>query len=266
MTAARIAQVVVVFLIAVLVTYSIPSTRIAAITFYEDTILTVAPSGERALYYADRHFHASSGVLYDLERAEGLYDRANELDPTLPTLQHQRARAAFLKGDFYNALALINAAIEQDSKLMPSIYMRGLIKGFIGDYEGAAEDYEAYLRSDPTNWAAINDYAWVLLKGGRSLDALVAVDWGLMHSPGNAWLLNSKATALFERGEYEKALEAARAAEKASTRVTEEEWLRAYPGNDPLIAGEGITALRDAIAANVHGIEARVKGEEKAVQ
>ena len=34
----------------------------------------------------------------------------------------------------------------------------------MGDYASAAKDYETYLRTDSKNWAAINDYAWVLIK------------------------------------------------------------------------------------------------------
>ena len=107
---------------------------------------------------------------------------------------------------------------------------------------------------DPTNWAATNDLAWVLLKAKRYEDALVAIDKVIALWPENPWLLNSKATALYELGRLEEAKVAADAAGIAVMKITEAEWSRAYPGNDPLIAGEGLKAFRDAVHANIHTI------------
>jgi tetratricopeptide (TPR) repeat protein len=145
-------------------------------------------------------------------------------------------------------------------------YVRGLIKGFAGDYEGAAADYETYLRTDPTNWAAINDYAWVLLKADRPADALVAVDWGLVYWSANPWLLNSKATAHFELGQLTLANEAAERAVIAAAAITETDWLRAYPGNDPLIAPRGVAALKTAVAENMHTISLALEKAQKDVR
>lgn len=237
--------------------------RNAVALAYEAAALTVDPSAERAYAYATRHFDARQPRDYDIDRAARLYETANEMDPTLRYLQHQRARIAFLKGDYNSALTLIDAELAIYPDSAPSHYVRGLVKGFAGDYNGAAGDYEAYLKSDPKNWAAINDYAWVLLKAERPLDALVAVDWGLIFWPENPWLLNSKATAHYELGQLEKAHDAVQRAQEHVASVTTEAWLRAYPGNDPLIAEEGIAAFKEAVAENMHTIARAIEtGEE----
>lgn len=245
----------------------LPALKHAAVYAYEDVFLALDPSAARALHYGNRYFDAKHAKDYDLARAEHLYEKAAMLDATTPLLQHQRARIAFLKSDFYGALAWINAELETNPSPVPeSYYLRGLVEGYMGDFDAAAEDYETYLRADPKNWAAINDYAWVLLKADRPLEALVAVDWGLLYWPDNPWLLNSKATALFERGELEKAHEAVAHAAQAVMHVTEEDWMRAYPGNDPLIAKEGVGAFQKAVLENMHTIALALEEGTKSVQ
>lgn len=226
----------------------------------------VAPTVARAYELGSMHFDAQNPKHYDLDRAEYFFTEALERDPAYPYLNHQLARIAFLKGNFALALMFIDREIMlYGAEHANAYYVRGLIKGFVGDYDGAARDYEEYLVIDPTNWAAINDYAWVLLKDRRYEEALIALDGGLLFWPENPWLHNSRATALFELGRFDEALEAASAASSAVASITEAEWLRAYPGNDPLIASQGIAAFRRAIAENMHTIEHAVEAAAKDV-
>lgn len=234
----------------------VPSVRAVAVVGYEYVALTIAPSAARAYEYGARHFDALRAADYDLDRAEYFFNEAAKLDPTLLYANHELARISFLRGNFNRALAQIDLQISLHSTSTPkSYYVRGLIEGFMGDYDAAAGDYETYLRTDPTNWAASNDYAWVLLKADRPQDALVSLDWGLLYWPQNAWLHNSRATALFEMGRLEDAHEAAAAASRFVANLTEAQWLQAYPGNDPLIAPQGIEAFKKAVEENVRTIE-----------
>ncbi len=234
------------------------------VTLVENAAFAFDPTAERAFHYGTRHFDASHPDMYDLDRASYFFAKASEIDPEYPYLNHQEARIAFLKGDFATALTEIDREIEVfGTEHANAYYVRGLIKGFKGDYAGAAEDYEVFLRKYPKNWAAINDYAWVLLKGERYRDALVALDWGLMYWPENPWLHNNRATALFEMGRLEAAREAAAAASRAVTEITEADWLEAYPGNDPLIAAQGIAVFKAAVEENMHTIELALEKEQK---
>lgn len=233
---------------------------------YEDFRFASDPSPARAFELGEKHFNAIDAENYDIARAEHFFNLAAK-DQSLPYINHELARVAFLKGDFDLALARINLQLSLQGTSTPnSYYIRGLIQGFRGEYAASARDYEIYLRTDPKNWAAINDYAWVLLKDQRYKDALVALDWGLIYWPENPWLHNSRATALFELGRLEDARGAAEAASNAIMSVGETAWLKAYPGNDPLIASDGIAAFRKAVEDNMHTITRALEERQKDVQ
>jgi tetratricopeptide (TPR) repeat protein len=230
---------------------------------WERLTFKLFPSAELAMTYGQRHFSSRSSAAYNISHAKYFFEQALTLNPRYPYLYHEVARVAFLEGKFQKALQSINLQIENQGLDTPnSYYVRGLIKGFMGDYAGSARDYEVYLETDPTNWAAINDYAWVLLKAGRVEDALLATTFGLSKFPRNPWLLNSNAIALHELGFKGPAREQAIRALKEVQLLSEEEWLRAYPGNDPKIAEAGVLAFKDALIGNVHSILLEAKKTE----
>lgn len=219
----------------------------------EDIMLHVDPSAARAYEYGSRRFDARHPHTYDLERAERFFIMASALEPDYPYLHHQHARIAFLRGDFKTALTEIDREIElYGDAHHNAYYMRGLIRGFAKDYDGAILDYATYLTHDHSNWAAVNDYAWVLLKAGLPEKAAEAVALGLQYHPDNPWLLNTNAIALAETGERSLARAAARRAKEMVAHLAERDWLTAYPGNDPKIASEGLKALRESIDRNMH--------------
>lgn len=229
--------------------------RNAVIHAREDLMLAVSPSAARAYAYGIRHLDARHAVDYDFERAAMLFTKAHEMDPRHPYVYHALARIAFLRGDLDAALGYIDAQIRYHSDVTPaSYYMRGLIKGFMKDYNGAADDYGTYLELDPTNWAAATDRAWVLLQAGRPHEALSTIDSVYDLWRTNPWILNMRATALYETGDFALARETALEAARAVAVVTEEEWLRAYPGNDPLVAADGILQFQEAVRSNVRRI------------
>lgn len=220
---------------------------------YEDIEFMLAPSAERAFDMGRKHLDARNPDDYDINRAEEYYEKAVALNPALPYVFHELARIAFLRGDFEAAMAYINEQIHMHGDFAPnSYYVRGLIEGYMGDYDASIRDYEHFLSFEPRNWAAINDYAWVLLKAGRSRDAVVASAGGLALFPDNPWLLNTNAIGLYELGLYEAAHEQARKAVRAVGNLTEYQWLTAYPGNDPRSAADGIRSFQDAVVRNMH--------------
>ena len=216
-------------------------------------MFAIHPTAERAFFYAERHFDAQNTQDYNIERAQFFFRKSALLDPTLPYLDHELARIAFLQGDFKRALALINLQISLHGNETPnSYYIRGLIEGYMGLYQASALDYETFLKADPQNWAAMNDYAWVLLKANRYQDAAVVTSRGLELFPKNPWLLNSRAIALYEMNAFTAAYASAQEASAALGTITEQQWLHAYPGNDPRLAGEGVASLKKSISDNMH--------------
>lgn len=230
--------------------------RVPVTNFYEDVTYALDPSAERAFQYGTRHFSSKEPAQYDIDRAEYFFNLAALKDPTILYLYHQLARISFLRGDFTRAMTQINYQISTRGDATPnSYYIRGLIEGYMGDYESSARDYEYFLRFDPRNWAALNDYAWVLLKAERFQDAAVVTARGLIDFPDNPWLLNSHAIALFELRQYEDALSYAQKASAAVATLSKAEWLHAYPGNDPKIGDDGLATFKKAVADNMHTIE-----------
>lgn len=226
---------------------------------YEDVAFTLRPTAARALAYGARHFSARDTEGYDLARAEYFYRAAATIDPNAPYVFHQLARIEFLRGNFDTALTDIDLQIAMHGDSEPNAYyVRGLIEGYMGRYDDAVRDYGHFLSFDASDWAAMNDYAWVLLKAKRATEALVVTTRGLVQFPDNPWLLNSNAIALYELGHYEAAHDVAARAAAAAAEVTAAQWLRAYPGNDPRDAAAGITALQSGSAENMHMIEATI--------
>jgi tetratricopeptide (TPR) repeat protein len=230
--------------------------RVQMLDLYEDAAYKFDSSPQRAFAYGERHFDAQNANEYDIRRAAYFFALAAAQDPTLPYLYHELARISFLEGDFKTALARINFQISLHGDSEPnSYYIRGLIEGYMGDYAPAAKDYEHFLQFDPNDWAAMNDYAWVLLKANRPQDAVRVTLQGLTLFPDNPWLLNSNSIALYEIGDLKDAYSQAQHAVQGSQRLTQSQWLHAYPGNDPGIAAEGVAAFQKAAADNMHTIQ-----------
>jgi len=242
------------------VLFAMPSIIAAWMYVYEDAMIAIAPSAERAYEYGNRHLDAQRAHSYDIDRAEYFFDKALTYDPALPYLNHQIARVAFLRADFSKAMVFIDREIQEHPEHANAYYVRGLIEGYMGDYAAAAKDYEQFLKVAPYNWAAINDYAWVLLKDGRAKEAATATEEGLKYFPENPWLLNSSAIALYEIGDIERAHERVQKAWDHVQAVGERDWLHSYPGNDPAIAEQGIATFRAAISENMHRIESALAG------
>lgn len=192
----------------------VPEARVFAVDQYESVAFAVDPTAARAFAYGEVHFDATDDpTYYDLDRAQMFFEKAAAIDPTYPYLYHELARVAFLQGNLPLALARINFQISMHGNSEPnSYYVRGLIEGYMGDYSDAANDYAHFLQFDPTDWAAMNDDAWVLLKAQRYQAALSITTRGLAFQPDNPWLLNSYATALYQLGDYKQALAAAQQA------------------------------------------------------
>jgi predicted Zn-dependent protease len=222
----------------------------------EDIVDFLAPNAAREFSYGERHFSAEQPAAYDIDRAERFFDEAALRDPKLPYVYHELARIAFLKGNFGEALGFIDSQIAlQGDKTPNSYYVRGLIEGYSGDYTDAEIDYAHYLTYDPIDWAAVNDYSWVLLKDNKPAAADAAITAVLNYFPTNAWLLNSDAIALSELGATSTAQIRIDAAARAIEALTPDQWSAAYPGNDPRIAEEGLAAFQTAVKNNMHTID-----------
>lgn len=227
----------------------------------EDVMFAIDPTAERGLRYGSLHMSSNSPHLYDIQRAQKYLEAAREIDPTYPVVNYQLARIYFIQRHPILSLMSTNAEIRNaTSTPMPEVYyMKGLIEGSIGQYDTAAADYRTFLDQvigAKNGWAAYNDYAWVLLKGGRAEDALAATLEGLEKYPNNAWLLTMKTSTLYELGRFEEAVSVGEAAVTAADMLTESQWRSAYPGNDPRTTENGLNTIRRSARDNLEKVKA----------
>lgn len=189
---------------------------------------------------------------YSITLADLSYRAALALDPEVPDAWHQRARIAFLRGDFERAHEMINKqiALHGDS-FMASYYIRGLINGFDKRYEEAEKDFSRFIAWDPHNWAANNDLAWIYFSQGKFSEAEAQATLGLAANDGNPWLHMMRGMARFNMGERDEALADLLRAKEGAAGVAEDDWRRAYPGNDPRIASLGLAELHATIDNNI---------------
>lgn len=212
----------------------------------------VTNSAKQAMACGNYHFGVYGLGAYDIHKAEYYFSKAAEIDPTTPDLWHQYARVAFLEGDFATALERINRQFaERGDELMASYYIRGLIHGYSRQYEKAEQDFKKFLTWNPDNWAANNDLAWVYFAQGKYAEAQKQ-SWDILaRDLTNPWLLTMHAMASYNLGDSKTARAELAAARDEAARLTDAEWIRAYPGNDPDVASLGIKEFRATIERNL---------------
>ena len=80
--------------------------------------------------------------------------------------------------------------------------------------------------------------------------------------PMNAWLLTSKASALYEMKRYDEAVPVATQAVASTQALTLAQWRSSYPGNNPETSQRGIATIRKAAADNLKKILAARDGKK----
>ena len=210
-------------------------------------------NAEFALEIGNYYFNVGGTGEYDLKKADYFFSRAIAIDPAVPDAWHQRARISFLKGDFKDALQKINTQISlHGDSFMASYYIRGLIYGYDGQFDKAIPDFEKFLAWDKTNWAARNDLAWIYFQKGDFKSANKLAEEGLQFNPNNTWLLTMKGVTLLNLGKRQEARQVLENALKRAQALTPADWERAYPGNDPKSARDGLEKMVNAIEYNLY--------------
>lgn len=194
---------------------------------------------------------------YNIAKAEQAYRRAVSIDPKVFLGHYQLARINFLKGNFIEALQEINEELRINPENLRSLYIRGLIYGYrkySGDLGRAEADFSSFIEWAPTEWAGYNDLMWILLKEKKYRETLDVSRkaFELAHeAKDNPWLWNSKGLAELNLKMKKEAIFSFNTAIETAKKLTENNWRKAYPGNDPISASAGLESFRQALKTNL---------------
>ncbi len=203
-----------------------------------------------------------NGGAYDLERARSAYQGATIADAGSAAAHYQLARIHFVEGRNYDALQEIDRAIALAPGNLRALYIRGLVRGTVGDARGAAEDFERFVAWAPREWAGYNDLAWALSKQGKWEEMRDVAARGIAEAAGgegNPWLWNMLGVAYLNLKKYSDAHNALSRAQERALVIGVSGWQQAYPGNNPDESAAGyvafITAIEDNFAAVARAVD-----------
>ncbi|MFT5036854.1 MAG: tetratricopeptide (TPR) repeat protein [Candidatus Azotimanducaceae bacterium] len=221
---------------------------------------------------------------YDAQKGITYLGRAAILDPTYEGAWFLLGMARFVEGDFTSAMVYFDKEINlydvSTSENIPytSYYLKALTYGFTKQFNESAEGFEYLIEinaNDSRSWAYYTDLAWVYFQQGRFEDIKNVMEGGeaspvrlkttgedgqeievldqggFSRYPENPWVLNMYALALHNLEETEKAHGLFIQAKTTADLLTNSDWIKAYPGNDPGNAARGLADFREVIEKNI---------------
>jgi tetratricopeptide (TPR) repeat protein len=167
---------------------------------------------------------------------------------------YQLSRIHLTEGEY----ELAYKEVSQEIKLYPNnfkaYYVRGLIGGYLEKFDQAEKDFRFFIanqQNNPRRWAGYVDLSWVLIRSGQFDQAVGLLDNIDEEFKENPWVLANQGLAYYKKGDYEAAGSILEKAAQEAEKITEEDWLQAYPGNDPSTAKRGPDEIKAAISYNL---------------
>lgn len=200
------------------------------------------------------YFNVHDEGVYDLALAERYFIEALQIDPNINWAWYNLGHLSFIRGDFASAIYRLNKQIELHGphEAQGAYYIRALTYAFDQQYEKAIEDYHFFLSEvNPVSVWAMNDLAWVYIMKEDFEAAYETAKRGLDIMPENPWLLTMAGVSLLNLNRNEEAVPYLEKAYERSLTLTESDWGRAYPNNDPAIRGESLAFMRETIRKNL---------------
>lgn len=172
-----------------------------------------------------------------------------------PFAHYQLSRVNFITGNLNQALY----EIQEEIKLYPnekrSYYILGLTLGYLHKEKEAIEAFSTFIENYPDSWAARNDKAWLQFRIGDIDGALETISPVVEAYTKNVWIQNTYCTLLINKKDYSRAEKACTYAKEGVETMSEKDWGRAYPGNDPRIYDVGLSAMKKSIESNLKLID-----------
>ncbi len=199
-------------------------------------------------------------TFYNIYAAEYFLTKANEKDLPLEWTNYQLSRINFIRGNLIQAIYFANEELRLYPNNCRTHYIRGLAYGYAEDLDNAISDFEIFNKCFPNSWAGHNDLAWFWFKKGDTKKVIQIIEKVKDFNMGSAWVQNTYGVALMNEGRYNEAEKALLSAKQNSANMTEEDWGKSYPGNNPLIYKKGLTKLRESIDSNLRILQQKKGG------
>ena len=201
-------------------------------------------------------FFGSVPILYNVKLASFFYQQSIHYDQErglpVPFVHHQLSRTYFIQGELEKSLDEIAVELAYYPLHYHSYYIRGLTLGYMERYEEAISAFSSYIQGNPRTWAARNDKAWLQFRIGDMEGALSTIEPAYKSDPNNAWVLNTYGTILLNLEKYKEAVVVLTHAKEMVSSLSESDWGRAYPGNDPRIYSLGLSSMKKSITENLY--------------
>lgn len=170
-----------------------------------------------------------------------------------PYSHYQLSRTHFIKGDFNEAVVEARKELEFYPEHVRTYYILGLTYGYMNREIEAIDSFSRFIDKNPESWAARNDKAWLQFRIGKIDDAIETIT--PVTNMANPWVQNTYGTLLLNNGKLTEAKEAFLYALDLVSKMRNEDWGRAYPGNDPRIYSTGLNAMKISIESNLEIVE-----------
>lgn len=173
-----------------------------------------------------------------------------------PYIYYQLARIDFIEGHLDNAIDKLHKELEIFPTNNHTYYILGLTLGYMNKEKEAIEAFTKYIDTHPETWAGRNDKAWLQFRIGDIDGAMQTIIPAYNKHPNNPWVLNTYGVILMNKKRYKDAQEVLARGSLVASKLTNDSWGEAYPGNDPRIYGAGLGAMRRSFQDNLQLVNA----------
>lgn len=178
------------------------------------------------------------------------FKKVYQLNPNYPGVNLEIGKFYFLGFISLNE-ALVHFTKEIELTNHPYAYHeRGIIYGYLRQWDKAEKDFrQEIVLSD--NWAGYLNLAWILFSQGEFNEAEKIMQIVNQKKPESIWSLNGLGVIHLNQGKYELAIQELEKAFEKAQILNIEDYLRAYPNNNPKLALSMIENIKAGIAFNL---------------
>lgn len=201
--------------------------------------------------------------LYNINLAQYFFYKASHplIGKAAPYSNHQLSRTYFIKGKLEDSLITARKELELYPKHTETYYIIGLTLGYLNREEEAILAFSKYIEHHPNTWAARNDKAWLQFRIGDIDGALETIEPVAKSYRYTPWIQNTYCALLIAKKRYQEALSPCTNAMLVTEKMDENDWGRAYPGNDPRVYATGLTAMKTSIRQNLELINKNINNK-----